>query len=215
MTFWTLTKYYLFVIMETHVTKEAKMVTTALSDKKIIINTAVLMVKKDGWEAVNARSLAKALGMSTKPLYRIYSGMDEIKKDLYDAIFKIYDEYITKRIDHKNALITLCVAYIEFAKENKNLFKCLFLSHNLNWKTIDNVLDEKWNQSTIVNLVNKYNYTFDEAKNLFLNIWIYANGLATLLATNDLTLESKDIIRRIVQFYKKLVAEPNKSVSKY
>lgn len=180
------------------------MTAIALVDKKIIINTAILMVKKYGWDSLNARSLAKELGMSTKPLYRIYSGMDEIKNDLYEAIYKIYDEFITKRIDNKNALVTLCVAYVEFAKENKNLFNCLFLSNNLNWKTIDDVLNEKWNQSTIINLVNKHGYSFDEAKSLFMHLWTYANGLASLIATNDMEIEAKDIIKKLIRIYKEL-----------
>lgn len=176
-----------------------------LIDKKIIINTALLMVKKNGWESLNARSLAKELGLSTKPLYRIYKSMDEIKDDLYEAIYKIYDEFVNKRVDNKNALVTLCVAYVEFAKENKNLFKCIFLSHNLNWKTIDEVLDEKWNQSTIINLVNKHGYNFEDAKTLFMHVWLYANGLATLIATNEITIDDKDIIKRLVKVYKELV----------
>lgn len=180
------------------------MTAIALVDKKIIINTAILMVKKYGWDYLNARSLAKELGMSTKPLYRIYTGMDEIKKELYEAIYKIYDEFITKRIDNKNALVTLCVAYVEFAKENKNLFNCLFLSNNLNWKTIDDVLNEKWNQSTIINLVNKHSYSFEDAKNLFMHLWTYANGLATLIATNDVDVDAKEIIKKLVKIYKEL-----------
>lgn len=177
----------------------------AIIDKKIIINTAILMVKKYGWDAINARSLAKEIGLSTKPLYRIYASMDEIKIDLHEAIYKIYDEFINKRIDNKNALVTLCVAYVEFAKENKNLFKCLFLSHNLNWKSVDEVLDEKWNQSTIINLVNKHNYSFEDAKNLFMNVWVYANGLATLIATNEIDMDDKEIIKKIIKIYKELI----------
>lgn len=180
------------------------MTVVSLVDKKIIINTAILMVKKHGWDAINARGLAKELGISTKPLYRIYSGMDEIKEELYKAIYKIYDEFITKRVDNKNALVTLCVAYVEFAKENKNLFSCLFLSNNLNWKSIDDVLNEKWNQSTIINLVNKHGYTFDEAKRLFMHIWTYANGLATLIAMNDINIDDKEIIKKLVKIYKEL-----------
>ena len=63
--------------------------------------------------------------------------MEEIKTELYDAVYKIYDEFITKRIDNKNALVTLCVAYVEFAKENRNLFNSLtifsliFITSNL------------------------------------------------------------------------------------
>lgn len=48
--------------------------------KETIVKVAVKMVNKDGWDSVNARSLAKQLGVSTKPLYRIYNNMEEIKK---------------------------------------------------------------------------------------------------------------------------------------
>ena len=170
-----------------------------------VVDNAVLMVKKNGWDSINARSLAKELEISTKPLYRLYNGMEEIKAAVYKKIYQEYDEFITHRVDNKNALITLCVAYVEFAKENENLFKSLFLSNNLNWSSIENVLDEKWNQSTIINLVNKHGYTFENAKSLFMHMWLYANGLATLIATNDIEMDDKEIIKCLVKIYKDLV----------
>ena len=173
--------------------------------KDRIVKVAVKMVNEDGWDSINARSLATRLGVSTKPLYRIYSNMDEVKKDIYDEIAKQYDEFLTSRIDSKKALLTLCIAYVEFALEYKNLFVSLFLSNNLKWKSIENVLDEKWNQSTIVNLVNKHGLSFDDAKNLFMNMWLYANGLATLIATNDITMDDQEVLVRLVKYYKILV----------
>ena len=173
--------------------------------KEDVVVKAKNIVASTGWESLNARGLAKELGMSTKPLYRMFEGMEEVKKLVYDQIYKFYDEFVTSRIDKDKALITLCVAYIEFAQEHKNLFKTLFLSNNLSWKTIDSVLDEKWNQSAIINLVNKHGYSFDNAKVLFMHIWLYSNGLATLLATNEMKLDSNDIVKRIVTVYKDLV----------
>ncbi len=172
--------------------------------KEHIVRVGVKMVNDNGWESINARSLAAKLGVSTKPLYRIYKNMDEIKEDIYKEIARQYDEFLTARIDSKKALLTLCIAYVEFAQEYKNLFISLFLSNNLKWKSIENVLDEKWNQSTIINLVNKHGYSFEEAKNLFINIWLYANGLATLVATNDMKLDEKEILVGLVKLYKVL-----------
>lgn len=172
--------------------------------KDYIVKVAVKMVNDKGWDSINARSLAKALKVSTKPLYRIYKNMDEIKSDIYKEISCQYDEFITSRVDNKKALITLCIAYVEFAQEYKNLFISLFLSNNLKWKSLENVLDEKWNQSTIINLVNKHSYSFEEAKNLFMNMWLYANGLATLIATNEITIDEKEILVRLVKTYKVL-----------
>ena len=96
--------------------------------KEHIVKVAVKMVNDTGWDSINARSLAKKLNVSTKPLYRIYNNMDEIKEDIYKEISRQYDEFINSRIDNKKALITLCIAYVEFAQEYKNLFISLFLS---------------------------------------------------------------------------------------
>ncbi len=170
--------------------------------KEKVVKVAVRMVNDSGWNSVNARSLAKELGVSTKPLYRLYKNMDEIKKDIYAEIYRQYDEFINSRIDSKKALLTLAIAYVEFAHEYKNLFISLFLSNNLKWKSLEEVLDAKWNQSTIINLVNKHGYSFDEAKTLFMNYWLYANGLATLIATNEINLEDKEILVKLVRMYK-------------
>lgn len=170
--------------------------------KEHIVKVAVKMVNETGWDSINARSLAKKLRVSTKPLYRIYNNMDEIKDDIYKEISRQYDEFITSRVDNKKALITLCIAYVEFAQEYKNLFISLFLSNNLKWQSFENVLDEKWNQSTIINLVNKHGYSFEEAKSLFMNLWLYANGLATLIATNEIKIDEKEILVRLVKAYK-------------
>ena len=174
----------------------------SIIDKEALLKTAIIMVEQNGIESINARSLAKSAGISTKPIYRLYNSLDELKTEVNEIIKKEYDEFIKKRVDNKNALITVCVAYIEFAQMHKNYFRSMFLSNNLKWKDVNDVLNEKWNQSTIINLVNKHGLSFDEAKNLFMNVWLYANGLATLIASNELTIDNKEILIRIVKIYK-------------
>ena len=51
-----------------------------LITKENIVKGAVKLINDDGWLNLNARSLAKHLGISTKPLYRIYNTMADIKK---------------------------------------------------------------------------------------------------------------------------------------
>ena len=48
--------------------------------KKRIVKVAVKMVNDNGWKSINARSLAASLGVSTKPLYRIYNNIIIDKK---------------------------------------------------------------------------------------------------------------------------------------
>lgn len=185
------------------------MAVKSIINKEELLNVALKMVEANGLESINARSLASAAGISTKPIYRLYKSLDDLKNDVNEIIKKEYDEFITKRVDNKNALITVCVAYVEFAGMHKNYFRSMFLSNNLSWNSVDDVLNEKWNQSTIINLVNKQSLSFDEAKNLFMNVWLYANGLATLIASNDLTIDNKEILVRIVKVYKEFAKTKN------
>ena len=43
--------------------------------KEDVVVKAKNIVASTGWESLNARGLAKELGMSTKPLYRMFEGM--------------------------------------------------------------------------------------------------------------------------------------------
>jgi len=174
------------------------------SIKETLLKVALKMVEENGIESINARDLAKNANISTKPIYRLYTSLDDLIIDVNDIIKKEYDEFIMKRVDNKNALITVSVAYVEFAQMHKNYFRSLFLSNNLKWTSVNDVLNEKWNQGTIINLVNKHGLKFDEAKNLFMHVWLYANGLATLIASNELTIDNKEILVRIVKIYKEL-----------
>jgi AcrR family transcriptional regulator len=189
------------------------MAAKSIISKEELLAYALKMVEEQGIESINARSLASASGISTKPIYRLYSSLDDLKTDVNNIIKKEYDEFIMKRVDNKNALITVCVAYVEFAEMHKNYFRSMFLSNNLRWQSVNDVLNEKWNQSTIINLVNKHNLSFDEAKSLFMNVWLYSNGLATLIASNDLTIDSKEILVRIVKIYKELSKNLNKQTN--
>ena len=60
-------------------------------------------------------------------------------------------------------------------------------------------------ENKVVNTYELDNLPFEEAKNLFMNMWLYANGLATLIATNEIKIEEQEILVKLVKFYKILV----------
>lgn len=170
-----------------------------------VIKECVLLIGEVGWDSVNVRMLAKKLNISTKPFYRLFTGMEEILDESYKYIYKLYDEFINKNIDNKQALVTLSVAHIEFAQKYKNFFISLFLSNNLKWNDMNAIFDEKWNQSTIINIVNRESKSFTDAKAIFMNIWLYTNGLATILATNCIKISNEEIIQNVTNVYNRFI----------
>lgn len=59
--------------------------------KEAIIDAAAAVLRIGGFEAINARSVAKALGCSTQPIYLSFRNMEELKSALTQrAIEQLY-----------------------------------------------------------------------------------------------------------------------------
>jgi len=93
-----------------------------------IVNTAFQLARKEGIENVTARKLAAKAECSTQPIFRMYENMDELYKDVFNmavSFFSFYYERCEK--NHAEPFVNLGYAYIRFAKEEKDLFRLLFL----------------------------------------------------------------------------------------
>ena len=61
-----------------------------------LLSAALALVRRDGMDALNARSLAHELGCSTQPLFREFDSMAEIKQEVYKRAFDVYSGYINE-----------------------------------------------------------------------------------------------------------------------
>ncbi len=104
--------------------------------KDEILKAALGIVRKGGVQALNARALADALGCSTQPVFSNYPGMDELRADVDRTASELYREYLAsgaKRSDVPKYK-AFGLAYIEFAKEEPELFRLLFMCDRSNEK---------------------------------------------------------------------------------
>lgn len=86
-------------------------------NKQDILNAAIQLVRENGMESINARSLAKIINCSTKPLFRVYKNMEELKKDILEELYNYYNNFMNSRMKDKNKLLNQGIAYIEFAQK--------------------------------------------------------------------------------------------------
>ena len=140
--------------------------------KDEILKAALGIVRKGGAQALNARALADALGCSTQPVFSNYPGMDELRADVDRAAYELYREYLAtgaKRSDVPKYK-AFGLAYIEFAKEEPELFRLLFMCDRSGGKkeedteTIDRMADII---SSAVGISREEAYVFH------LEMWIY------------------------------------------
>jgi len=94
--------------------------------KKKIINAAIKIFKENGFNNSSVLKIADVVGLKNSTLYRYFKN----KKDLYNFIIRDFEEKLIKRIndnlknydDIEKKIEIFIREYIDFVKENKDIF---------------------------------------------------------------------------------------------
>ena len=90
-----------------------------------IEETAYLMAKERGLDAVAAREVAKAMHMTVTPIFTYFSGMEELKRTVRDRVRREFREYLQESAEYTPAFLEFCMRWIRYAAENPNLYGLL------------------------------------------------------------------------------------------
>lgn len=77
--------------------------------RSAIIGTAVSILRKEGYDGVNARKIAKEFGCSTQPIYSEFGNMNELKAELKKEAEASYVEKV--KIFKDNSKFSPYIAY--------------------------------------------------------------------------------------------------------
>jgi len=69
--------------------------------KEEIINTAVDIVRKNGAQAINARTIAYMLNCSIQPVFSNFATMDELRLAVVEKADILCQEYMQREVDGK------------------------------------------------------------------------------------------------------------------
>ena len=155
--------------------------------KEDIISTAFALIREHGEEAVNARAIAASLNCSTQPVFSNFSGMEDLRKAVIKAAYERYLEFIRKETESGQypQYKAFGMAYIRFAKEEKELFRLLFMCDR---KGQDLVPTEDFDASVEV-IMQTSGVSRETATMLHLEMWTFVHGIATMMATSFLLLD--------------------------
>lgn len=166
--------------------------------EEAILNASIEIVKEQGIEKLNARSLAKELGCSVQPIFRVFSGMEDLKKAVVAKVGEIYSQYLSDSISQEDQLVGLELAYIRFAQEQKNLFQLLHMSDRLEISKTEEFTAVGINHEIITAMAQMTGLTLEQSTTLYTGTFFTAHGIATMLATNHCTLKEEEI-RTIIE----------------
>lgn len=157
--------------------------------KEMILHTVLEITRKEGFEAVNARSIAERLRCSTRPLFTCYKNMDELKADFLNAAFAFYERYAADygKFYEGNPALVLPLSYIAFAQQEAKLFQYLFLSDMaLHMTVAEDFYAEAGNAEKARIFAGVIGVEPQRGREIFLDLFLYAHGIAVLAATGKL-----------------------------
>lgn len=158
--------------------------------KEDIINAAVGIVKKEGEQGLNARAVASALSCSTQPIFSNYPTMDSLRKDVVRACYNVYEEYTVRELAREEYVTYKAtgMAYIEFAKAERNLFRMLFMRDRRAENEEEDVFADK--MDSIYEMISRNSgLDFEKSKLFHFEMWTVVHGLAVMCATSYQPIE--------------------------
>lgn len=166
-----------------------------------VLQTAFLITRTQGIDAVNARAVAKTLGCSTQPIFRAFRSMEEVRVEMLRLAMDRYASYIAGSAALSSMpYLGTGMAYIRFAQEEPELFKLLFMRDRVADGTINHSEDQTLDY--VISLVmNGTGLSRMQALLFHRHLWIYTHGLATMVATKFLTLENEEVINLLTDEY--------------
>lgn len=165
-----------------------------------IVKTALDITREKGISAVTARGLAEKLGSSSKPVFSIFENMSELHCAIIEAANREYSEFTDRYI--KSGKYTPYkasgIAYIFFAKENRELFKLLFMRD----RSKEIISENREELAPIIDMIIK-NTGMSKEKAYFFHIemWLFVHGIATMAATSYLNWDDEFISNTLTDVY--------------
>ena len=155
--------------------------------KEDIISAAVGIVRLSGEQTLNARTVASALNCSTQPVFSNFATMDDLLEEAFTNAYDQYLCFIKNEVESGKYPVykSFGMAYIRFAKEEKELFKFLFMRK----RTGEDIAPSPDFEESVQLIMQANSVTEETARLIHLEMWTCVHGIGTMLATSYLSLE--------------------------
>lgn len=173
--------------------------------KENIADAAVALVRQSGMEALTARAVAARLGCSPKPIFGLYESMAQLREAVIaraQACMAEYTEQVVQSGEYP-PYKAIGMAYVEFARKEKELFRLLYMRDRSREETAEN----REALAPVLDIIQK-NTGLDREKAYLFHIeqWVFVHGIATMLATSYLDIDKETVSSVITDCYQGLRA---------
>lgn len=177
--------------------------------KSQIQEAAFAIAKEQGLQQLSARTLAQRLGCSTSPIYSTFQNMQELEDLVCQRSVDVMLQYQTKTRTG-SPLMDLCLGYVLFAVEEKQLFRDMFLNkqelsrHSLDMKSYaySQLMDKMVSKEPALDGLSRA-----DRLELLDILWTYTHGLAAQIIIGAIAMPDEEaILARLRKLIQPLIA---------
>lgn len=160
--------------------------------KEDILEASIGVIRKQSASALTVRNIAAELQCSTQPIYSEFQNLDCLKKELYKYASEKYLRF--SFTNYKE----LAIAFLSFAKKEKELFKFLYLRR----RDSGEKLPDDINYTVTVELLSK-NLDMDPQRAKDMHHWMqyYCYTMGVMIATDYRDLTAEEMNRELTELY--------------
>ena len=162
--------------------------------KEMIFNSAFEIVRLEGFNMLSARNIAQKIGCSTQPIYWVYDNMEMLRDDIVQKAVHYLNNLIVNYHQTGDTFADIGLGYIYIAHKESFLFKAIYT---------DNIMNVKWTElrpnMMAVNALRKTE-NVDNLEEVAVKGWIFAHGIASLVATGMMVYDKDKIEKLLLSF---------------
>lgn len=162
-----------------------------------VLHAACQLMRREGMEALNARAIAKELGGSTQPIFRLFTNMEDLLRELILYVARQFQAHAEADMAQSDSpYIQLCTTYLLYGRDEPELFKLLFMRDRVS----EGQYSDQTNFDLVFNIIKKETPLDDEtALRFFERTWLFIHGLAVCIATKYIPCQDERYLISMVK----------------
>lgn len=162
-----------------------------------VLHAACQLMRREGMEALNARAIAKELGGSTQPIFRLFTNMEDLHRELILYVARQFQAHAEADMAQSDSpYIQLCTTYLLYGRDEPELFKLLFMRDRVS----EGQYSDQTNFDLVFNIIKKETPLDDEtALRFFERTWLFIHGLAVCTATKYIPCQDERYLISMVK----------------
>ena len=165
--------------------------------KDMIIDAAVEIVRKSGFESVNVRTVAGQLNCSTQPVMYHFETVEKLKRAAFEKVDRLHFEYMMNCPEGMDPVLSIGLNYIRFAVEEPRLFRFLFQSGYAEENNLLEMADSEGLAPVLAAIKEGAGLSMEKSRDVFITVALFAHGYASLIANNHLEFDEKLIAEHL------------------